>query len=529
LGRPLHVFDAGRLQGHLAIRFAHAGESLPALNGKTYDLKPEYLIIADESGPVSLGGIMGGEATGCTEETTEVFIEVALFDPAVIAVAGRDLQINSDARYRFERGVDPEFVMDAVEIATKIILDLCGGEASEIVVAGAVPDTRRELTLRQDRVRTLGGVDIPADRQLKWLEALGCRFEGTTIIPPSWRGDLTREEDLVEEVMRLNGYDNIPAVPLPPLDRAGKPPVDPAQRRAMQARRWLAAQGLHEAVTFSFMSSRIAEHFAPIDESLHLQNPISAELDAMRASILPNLIEAAARNAARGMKDVALFEVGPVYAPGAQKTVAALLRAGDAVERTWRDKPRGVDVFDIKTDLQALLAHLGAPESLAIEATASAWYHPGRCGTVRLGHKPLAEFGELHPRIAEALQCPTPCVAAEIFLEHLPQPKRDRTERPLLTLPPFQPISRDFAFIVKREIAAAAILKAARAADKALITAADIFDVYTGEGVEEGEKSVAVAVTLQPVERSLTDQEIDDICQCIVASVAEATGARLRG
>jgi phenylalanyl-tRNA synthetase beta chain len=529
LGRPLHVFDTGRMQGNLHIRFARSGESLPALNGKTYEMKPNYLVLADDAGVASLGGIMGGEATGCTTDTTDVFLEVALFDPAIVAVAGRELQINSDARYRFERGVDPEFVMDAVEIATKMIVDLCGGEASQVVSVGTVPGTRRELTLREERVRTLGGMDVPADRQLKLLESIGCRFEGTTIIPPSWRGDLTREEDLVEEIMRLEGYDRIPALFLPPLGGKREPAINPAQRRIRQARRLLAARGLHEAITFAFMSSETATRFGGIEDSLKLVNPISVDLDGMRASILPNLVEAAARNAARGLRDVALFEVGAIYARDGQSNVAGLLRCGDAVSRGWRQAGRAAGVFDIKEDVQALLAEIGAPDSLAVEAGGPEWYHPGRSGAFKLGHKVIARFGELHPSVAEAMNCPSPCAIAEIFFDALPEPRRKGTERPALNLSPFQAVSRDFAFVVAGDVPAEAIVKAAKAADKTLIETVDIFDVYTGDGVEQGHKSVAVGVSLQPVDHSLTDAEIEAVSQAIVKSVTEATGAKLRG
>ena len=508
LGRPLHVFDTGRLQGDLTIRFARDGEELAALNGRTYRLKPHHLVIADEGGVDSLAGVMGGEATGCTAETTSVFLEVALFDPRAVAVAGRDLQITSDARYRFERGLDPAFLRDATEIATRMILDLCGGEASETVSAGHEPHWRRELTLRAERVKTLGGVDIAPERQLRLLETIGCRFEGTTIIPPSWRADIVGEADLVEEILRLNGFDNIPETPLPRRDGTTKPALSSVQKRLAHARRLLAARGLNEAVSFAFMSSATSAKFTAIDPSLILANPISADLDGMRPTILPNLIAAAARNAARGAADIGLFEVGPVFTDKGQSQVAALVRTGDTTARGWTGAAKPVDAFAAKADVMVLLAALGAPDALTVEATAPAWYHPGRSGTVKLGHRPLAYFGEIHPALAAALDCPLPCAMAEVFLDTLPEPKRKGTERPLLALSPFQPVKRDFAFVVVHAVGAEALLKAIRSADKTLITSAEIFDVYTGKGVDEGRKSIAVGSRV-PAARGEPDRRTD--------------------
>ncbi len=529
LGRPLHVFDVARMQGSLVVRHGHDGESLEALNGKTYQIKPSHVVIADGGGPVSLAGIVGGEASGCTEDTTSVFLEVALFRPGAVAAMGRELQIQSDARYRFERGLDPALVFDAAELATKMIVDLCGGEASEVVVAGSQPHWRRELTLREDRVKTLGGVELAGERQLQLLEHAGFRFEGTTIIPPSWRGDVHGEADLVEELLRLESYDKIPATPLPRMNATTRSALTPLQKRPMQAKRLLASRGLHEAVTFSFVSSATLARFEPQAESLTLLNPISTDLNAMRTSILPNLIDAVARNAARGVKDCGLFEVGPVYRESGQQTIAGLVRAGDAVPRGWAGQARAAGVFDVKSDTMTLLAHLGAPASLSVEAGAPAWYHPGRSGTVKMGHKPLAYFGELHPNVLKAHGSSHPVAAAEIFLDALPEPKQKRSARPLLALSPYQAVERDFAFVVASDVRADALLKAVRAADKALIQSAEIFDVYTGKGIEEGQKSVAVSITLQPADRTLTDAEIDEVGKAVVKSVSEATGAKLRG
>ncbi len=528
LGRPLHVFDSGRLNGNLIIRHGNDGEKLEALNGRTYDVKPSHLVIADDSAPVSLAGIMGGEVTGCTDDTTSVFLEVALFRPGIVASVGRELGITSDARYRFERGVDPAFLYDAIELATATIIELCGGEASEVVAAGSEPHWRRELTLRAERTETLGGVAVPVDRQMQILEALGFRFEGTSIIPPSWRADVESEADLVEEVLRIIGYDQIPAIPLPRLVATTKPALTPLQKRPAMARRLLASRGLNEAVTFSFASSQVLQHFEPQVESLKLLNPISAELDAMRTSLLANLVQAVARNEARGQHDASLFEVGPVYRESGQQTVAALVRAGHAVARGWAGAAREAGVFDVKADVLALLAGLDAPQGFSVEATAPAWYHPGRSGTIKLGHKTLACFGELHPRIAKALGCGNRVAVAEVFIDALPEPRQKGTAKPLLALSPYQAVERDFAFVLAKDVSAGALLKAVRDADKTLIADADIFDVYTGKGVDDGQKSVAVSVTLQPTDRTLTDAEIEQACQAIVKSVGEATGARLR-
>jgi phenylalanyl-tRNA synthetase beta chain len=529
LGRPLHVFDMDRLNGRLTIRHGYEGEKLQALNGKSYDIAPSHLIIADDSAPVSLAGVMGGEATGCSDDTTSVFVEVALFRPGIVAAMGRELGITSDARYRFERGVDPAFLYDAVELATKMIIDLCGGEASEIVVAGTEPHWRRELTLYADRVKNLGGVDVPVDRQMQILEALGFKFEGTTIIPPSWRADVEGEADLVEEILRIVGYDSIPAIPLPRSDGIARPAVNAAQKRQMLAKRLLASRGLSEAVTFSFTSSATLQHFEAQADSLKLLNPISADLDAMRTTIVCNLAQAAARNAARGQPDSALFEVGPIYRESGQEIVATMLRSGDAVPRSWAGAARGVGVFDVKADVLALLAALGVPDSVSIEPTAPAWYHPGRSGSVKLGHKVLATFGELHPRIAQALGCDSAVATAEVFFDALPEPKQKGTARPLLTLSPYQSVTRDFAFVVRNDVSAAAVIKAARAADKTLIATVDVFDIYSGKGVEDGHKSLAIGVTLQPADRTLTDAEIEQVAQAVIKAVTEATGAKLRG
>jgi phenylalanyl-tRNA synthetase beta chain len=537
VNRPLHVFDAGRLQGGLTVRFARPGETLLALNGQEYALDAEITAIADEAGVQSLGGVIGGEATGCTEATTEVFIEAALFDPVRTAATGRRLGISSDARYRFERGVDPAFVEDGLEIATRLMLDLCGGEASEIVTAGATPDWRRHYELRPDRAATLGGLDVSPEEITKILTALGFsveRLAGGKLAaePPSWRGDIEGEADLVEEVVRIKGYDQIPAVPLDRETAVSHPSLTTAQRRAELVRRSLAARGLTEAVTFSFISAREAELFGGARPELRLVNPISADLDAMRPSLLPGLVAAIRRNSDRGFPDVALFELGPLYrddTPAGQALVAAGLRAGHISAKHWRAPESEVDLYDVKSDALAALAAMGTPtDNVQVTADPPLWYHPGRAGTLRLGPKALGAFGELHPAVIEALDVRPPLAGFEVFLDAVPEPRAGRAKPPI-NLSVFQPIERDFAFIVDRELPAETLLRAARGIDRKLVHDIRLFDVYRGVGLPEGKKSLAITVVLQPQERTLTDAEIEGFSQRLIAQVEKATGGQLRG
>lgn len=534
--RPLHVFDAAKIHGHvLTVRGARHGETLEALNGKTYELPGGQTVIADATGIESLGGVIGGAATGCTEETTDIFIECALFDPKRTAETGRTLQVNTDARYRFERGLDPAAVRDGMEAATRMILELCGGEASEIAVAGAAPHVARTIMLRPTRVAELGGVGVTTARQEEILNALGCTVStiptGFVVEPPSWRADIEGEADLVEEVLRIEGYDRIPSTPLPRLTAVTRPAIDAAQRRAILAKRALAAAGLEEAVTWSFMGTKEAALFGG-SAALDLVNPISADLATMRPSILPNLIQAAARNAARGYPDVALFEVGPVFhetRAASQATVAAGIRAGQRTPRHWSGKPAPADAFDAKSDALRLLDALGFDAAKAtVDANPPAWFHPGQAGFLRLGPTALGAFGALHPDILDALGLEGPCVGFEIDLAAIPLPRRKGTERPSLVLSPFQPVRRDFAFIVAEAVPAERLIRAVRGADRAMIVDARLFDVYTGPGIDAGTKSLAIEVTLQPLERTLTDAEIDALAQRIVAAATKETGAVLR-
>jgi phenylalanyl-tRNA synthetase beta chain len=580
IGRPLHVFDVAKVKGtDLVMRMAREGEELAALNGKTYALTPEDGVIADAAGPEALGGVIGGEPSGCDETTTECFIECALFDPVRIALSGRRHDVRTDARARFERGLDPALLPDALEAATRMILELCGGEASEVSSAGAEPAWKRNATLRFHRVRDYGGLDLPADESVARLERLGFAVRArdaasVTVAVPSWRNDvagdlsayragggvLTQFEgldparaakaaegqaavepecDLVEEVLRLGGLDAVPPVSLPALAVIPPPAFTAKQARAALARRVLAARGMQESVTFAFMEAKTAALFGPAaerqtpwspPEALRLVNPIAADLDQMRPTPVASLLLAAQRNAARGFGDVALHELGAAYrdvTPEGQAAVAAGVRHG-ATARHWAEAARGVDAMDAKGDALAVLGALGVPmAALQVTADAPGFYHPGRSGVVRQGPKiVLATFGEVHPKVLAALDLPGPAVAFEVFLDAVPEPKRRKKGAP--DLPSFQPLRRDFAFIVPDGVAAEALLRAARGADKALVTDVALFDVYRGKGVPEGAKSLAIQVTLQPREATLTDVQIEAVADRIVAAVAKATGATLR-
>lgn len=539
LGRPLHVFDADKLNGRIAPRLSEAGETLLALDGKEYTLPEGICVIADDSVAVGIGGVMGGEESGCTEETVNVYLEVATFDPIRTAMAGRSLGIDSDARYRFERGVDPEFLVDGAEIASKLIMEFCGGKPSELMVAGSPPEWKRSYGFRPNRVAGLGGLDVPEAESLDILDKLGFVIgvsgEAISVSPPSWRWDIHGEADLVEEVLRIKSLDSIPAVSLPRDQAIPLPVLTLKQRRAATARRLLAGRGMHECVTWSFMPRKQAELFGGGADHMMLANPISSDLDCMRPSILPNLIDAARRNAARGMGDVALFELGPQYAgdkPEDQSLMASGVRAGLAVGRHWSGSKRGVDAFDAKADVLAALAAMGAPvDRLQTDTEVPAWYHPGRAGRLALGPKnTIALFGDIHPRILKALDIDGPVVAFEIFLDAIPEPKSKASRtRPLLRASSLQPVERDFAFVVDDDVPAEKVLRAVKGADKALITGADVFDVYRGGNVGDGKKSLAVSVTLQPVDATLTDEQIEKVAGAVVQAVAKATGGTLRG
>jgi phenylalanyl-tRNA synthetase beta chain len=533
LSRPLHVFDADKLKGDIHVRFGR-GEKFMALNGKEYVADETMTAICDDSGVLGLGGIIGGESTGCSDDTVNVFLEVALFDPIRTATTGRKLDIVSDARYRFERGLDPAFTPVGAEIATRLITELCGGAASDLVIAGKVPDWQRSVRFRPDRVRQLGGVDVPAAESHRILGALGYRVDGESVQVPSWRSDVHGEADLVEDVLRIHGFDKIPSVSLPRLSTVATPSLSPQQRRAPLAKRALAARGMVEAVTNSFLPERHAKLFGGGDPRLKLVNPMSSELDTMRPSLLPNLLTAAGRNHDRGQPDIALFEVGPSYAddtPTGQTLVAGGVRRGMAVPRNWSGQPRAADAFDAKADAIAVLAAVGVPVAnlQVAQGNAPGWYHPGRSGGLLLGPTALAWFGEMHPGVLAALDVKAPAVGFEVTVSAAPLPRARATNaRPKLELSDLPAVERDFAFVVARDIAAAALLRAAKSADRQLIADAQVFDVYEGKGVPDGQKSIALTVRLEPQQKTLTDKEIEAVSAKIVAAVAKATGGTLR-
>ncbi|MEK9969031.1 MAG: phenylalanine--tRNA ligase subunit beta [Ferrovibrio sp.] len=539
LGRPLHVFDAAKVKGNIKARLAKNGEKLLALDGKEYMLDDSITVIADDAGPEGLGGVMGGEHSGCSFETTEVFVESAWFDPLRTAATGRKLGIHSDARHRFERTVDPAFVKSGADVATQMILDLCGGEASETVIAGHEPDWKKTVTLRPSRLLGLVGFDLPVADQTRILESLGFAVAKSgdvlSVSVPSWRPDIDGEADLVEEIARLHGFDAIPAEPLPPLRAVPAPAVTLGQRRVRLARRALAARGLTEAVTYSFIKRAEAEVFGGGQEELRLINPISADMDTMRPSVLPGLIAAAKRNMDRGQMDVALFEVGPQYAsvaPDGQALVATGIRRGATGARHWRDRPRSVDAYDAKADALAALSAAGVDTApLMVMDGAPDWYHPGRSGTLRLGPKTvLAVFGELHPRAIQKLDIKGPVVGFEIWLDRIPagRAKAGVRTKPALKLSELQAVERDFAFIVDADVQAESLLKAVRGSEKALIARASVFDVFAGQGIPEGKKSLAITVRLEPQQQTLTDAEIEAVAKKIVAAAEKACGATLR-
>ncbi|BBE73978.1 phenylalanine--tRNA ligase subunit beta [Oharaeibacter diazotrophicus] len=542
-GRPLHVYDAAKVTGTIRARLGRPGESFVALDGRTYAVDGEMCVIADDAGVLGLGGIMGGEHSGSSEATVDVLIESAWFDPNRTARTGRRAGINSDARYRFERGVDPAFVVGGLELATRLVLELCGGEPSEAVVAGAEPVTRRRIDFPLAEVKRLSGLDLSAGQIEGTLAALGFEVEGLgdtrEVIPPSWRPDVHGKADLVEEVVRIAGLDQVRPTPLPRLASVGAKVLTPIQVRTRRAKRTLAARGLVEAVTWSFISAEQAALFGGGAPVLKLANPISADMSDMRPSLIPGLAAAVKRNVDRGTADLALFEVGQVFAgdrPKDQTTAATAVRRGtagvDGAGRHWAGSGDAVSVFDAKADALALLDALGFDTAKAqIVRGAPAWFHPGRSGTIQLGPKTvLGHFGELHPAVLAALDVTGPLVAAEITLEAIPEPKAKAVKsKPALALSGLMPVGRDFAFVVDDAVETGRIVKAAEGADRKLIGAVQVFDVYRGEHVGAGRKSVALEVTLTPTDRTLTDEDIEAVSKAIVGAVEKATGATLRG
>ncbi|MEX0297668.1 MAG: phenylalanine--tRNA ligase subunit beta [Kordiimonas sp.] len=536
LGRPLHVYDASKLTGNLKARMANAGEKFTALDDKEYTANGTECVIADDAGVQGFGGVIGGLDTGCQDDTTEVVLEAALFDPVRTAFTGRDQGLITDARYRFERGVDPLFVGQGIEIATRMILDLCGGEVSHVFSAGEKPSWDRTVAFRSERVKTLGGVDLPAADSVSILEKLGFKVEGNdpyTIQVPSWRCDIIGEPDIVEEVLRIHGYDNIPSVQLPVRDKKAGTTLSDRQKRARAAKRRLASVGMHEAVTWSFMNRKHAEVFGGGGEDLIVGNPISSELDCMRPSILPNLMQAAQRNKDRGLGGVSLFEVGPCYANDSEKgqqLVACGIRSGNTSERHWAKAQEAVSVFDAKRDALAALEAIGAPvANLQVFEEAPNYYHPGRSGTLRLGPKNiLASFGELHPKALKAMDADGPIAGFEVYLDKVPGKRGKSAAKGAVSITNLQSVERDFAFLLANDKRVADLTRAIQGADKKHISGVSVFDVYAGKGVPEDHRSIAISVALTPLDETFSDKDIEAISEKVIAAASKAVGATLR-
>lgn len=536
--RPLHVFDANKLTGGITVRSTRAGEQLDALNDKSYTVNGGAIGITDESGLIGLGGIVGGTSTAVDEGSVDVFIEAAYFDPMRIARTGRDLSVQSDARYRFERGVDPAFTKPGIEMATRLILEICGDDTTQvstIVQAGQDPVIDRIIPFNPAFTKKLCGIEIDSGAQLDILRRLGFGVDGHTVSVPSWRGDVEGAADLVEEITRIYGFEHIEPVSVRSERAVTASAETVTLERARLARAAMTSRGFYECVTWSFMPKDLARHFGSNDNTaLTLSNPISSELDQMRPSILPNLIAAAGRNADRGYEHSALCEVGPVFRtsrPEGQDYMAAGLRQGEYASKHWAvDKVKTVDAYIAKADVLRVLAACGAPAANAqISRNAPAYYHPGRSGTLGLGKNVIAQFGEIHPAILDAMDVKGPMAGFEVFLDNIPASRNKSIAKKLIELSHFQPVRRDFAFVVKDDVVAEDVLRAIIAVDKRRISAADIFDIYDGQGIEDGHKSLAVSVTIQPSDATLSEQDIEGIMNAIIEAVSKKCGGILRG
>ncbi len=536
--RPLHVFDAGKLRGGvLRVHPAQGSEEILALDARVYRLAPGMMAISDAEAVESIAGIMGGERTGVTEVTTEVVLESAYWDPITIAATGRALKITSDARYRFERGVDPAFTRKGLDLAAEMIVALCGGEVSTLAEDGAPPETRRVYRFDPSAVARIVGMEVPEAQQRQILRNLGFELTGDEAVPPSWRPDIQSDVDLVEEIARVASLSRLEAAPLPRPLGVAPPILSLKQKRERLTRRTLAMLGYHECVTYSFIAHTAAALFGGGGQALALENPISSEMTHVRPDLLPGLLEAAARNQARGFMDMALFEVGPAFygpEPGEEVMQAAAIRVGAVAPRDPHQSRRPADVFDMRADAEAVLAQLGAPARLQIDRQVPAWFHPGRSGRLTLGPKQvLAIFGELRPKILRTFDLRGPVVALVVWPEHVPAPKRTTTTRPALQLSPLMAIERDFAFVVPAQTEAAQLVQAAQAADKELIESVTVFDEFSGPKAEaqlgSGMKSVAITVRVQPREKPLTEGELEALSKKVIERVSRATGARLRG
>lgn len=527
-GRPLHVYDADKLRGGIHVRGARAGESLDALNDKSYTLNDGMCVIADDTGVLGLGGIVGGVSSGVTESTHNVFLECAYFASGPIGTTGRALGVDSDARTRFERGVDPEFMPISVDIATQLIIDLCGGTACETITTGSLPNNRKTIPFRAEAVNALGGTSIAGPVMEKALTALGFTIKDGMATSPSWRHDISTPADLAEEVLRLQGYDSIPAVSLP------KPTLLPArilndvQLRLSRVRRLLAGRGLHETHTWGFGSTDDSIHFVKQSEGLQLRNPISSELSVMRTSLIPHLLRGIAKNQARGFVDVHLFEVGAVFGedkPQLQENMVAAIRVGQCTPVHWQ-VTHTADVYLAKADAESIIALCGLESSkLSLSNDGlPAYYHSGRASVLRLGPKNILGYvGELHPMIAKQYDVQGRIVMTELFLDRIPASKASK--RKALQVSDFQSVTRDFAFVVDASLPASELLKAVNGADKILLRDVVLFDVYQGKGVEDGKKSIGIRITVQANDRTLTDADIDLVAQSVIKAAQGLGGA----
>lgn len=535
-GRPLHVFDADKVKGTITVRSAKDGEKLLALDGKEYTLSEGMVVIADDNGVESIAGIMGGEVSGCSDDTTRVLLESAYFTSESIAKTGQKLFLTSDSRQRFERGIDPHATIEMYgsNMAAKMIVDLCGGEVSEIIVTGAEPENAPAINFDPKRVLKLCGIDVDKATCADLLKKIGCdvvdQGEILKVTRPTWRSDITGSHDLVEEILRLYGYDKLPEIPMSrPNGVHGI--LQPKQRREAAVRRAMANRGAYQTITWSFMFSKDAELFRTAEPVL-IANPISADLNEMRPSVVPNLVNAARSNITKGMMNGSIFEVGPQFFgfhPKEQETVACLMRFGNTSDRHWAEPVRAYDVFDAKADALAVIDAAEGPSSVQIVREAPSWYHPGRSGAVKIGKTVLAYFGELHPKVLKAMDVKTNVCVCEVFLDRLPMPKKKGGKgMKILKMSAFTPIMRDFAFISPINVDVEKFIGAIKNVDKQLITDVSVFDVYVGEKLGEDKKSIALQVTLQPMEKTMTDDEIESISRRIIGAVQAATGASLR-
>ena len=542
-GRPLHVFDADKVAGNLHVRAAKDGEKILGLDGKEYEFNPKINVISDDNGPESIAGIMGGEHSGCDENTTNVLIESALWDPMMIARTGRDMGIITDTRYRFERGVGPNFMASGCELATQMVMDLCGGEASELSVTGFTAPDVKQVSYPFSEVKRLTGLEVSKEQSVEILTRLGFEVHGdgdvVDVSVPAWRPDVDGKADLVEEIMRIYGVNEIDPQPLPSLGSVNGRILTTIQLRTRAARRALAVRGMSEAVTYSFISEKASKLFGGGAETLKVSNPIAADMSDMRPSLLPGLLLAAQRNADRGFNDTAIFEVSGTYEgdnPDQQRRVASGIRRGtakmEAQGRHWSGNAESVGVYDAKADALAALEAAGAPvKNLQIEAGGPDWYHPGRSGKIKLGPKNvIGTFGEFHPSTLKALDVSGALCGFEVFLDAIPEGKRKPTRtKGALSLSPYQAVRRDFAFVVDSDVQSQTLVKAASGADKKLISSVNVFDMFEGPLLGEGKKSIAIEVTLQPTERTLTEEDFEALSSKIIANVAKSTGGELRG